>query len=47
MDETLKATYLADLAILSGLAYKSETIMTISIQPTGTELLLHLQPTRG
>ena len=29
MAEALKANYLADLAILSGLVYKSETIMTI------------------
>ncbi len=29
MDETLKANYLADLAILSGLVYEYETIMTI------------------
>ena len=29
MDETLRANYLADLAILSGLVYKLETIMAI------------------
>ena len=34
MDETLKATYLADLAILSGLVYKSETIRTIISEET-------------
>ena len=34
MDETLKASYLADLAILSGLMYKSETIMTIIAEET-------------
>ena len=34
MDETLKATYLADLAILSGLVYKSETVMTIIAEAT-------------
>ena len=34
MDETLKATYLADLAILSGLVYKSETIRTIIAEET-------------
>ncbi len=34
MDEPLKATYLADLAILSGLVYKSETIMTIIAEET-------------
>jgi hypothetical protein len=34
MDETLKANYLADLAILSGLVYKSETIMTIISEAT-------------
>ena len=34
MDETLKANYLADLAILSGLVYKSETIMTIISEET-------------
>ena len=34
MDETLKANYLADLAILSGLVYKSETIMTIIAEAT-------------
>ena len=34
MDEPLKASYLADLAILSGLVYKSETIMTIIAEET-------------
>ena len=34
MDETVKANYLADLAILSGLVYKSETIMTIIAEET-------------
>ena len=34
MDETLKANYLADLAILSGLVYKSETIMTAISEET-------------
>ena len=34
MDETLKATYLADLAILSGLVYEYETIMTIISEAT-------------
>ena len=34
MDETVKANYLADLAILSGLVYKSETIMTIMSEAT-------------
>ena len=34
MDGTLKANYLADLAILSGLAYKSETIMAIISEET-------------
>ena len=34
MDETVKANYLADLAILSGLVYKSETIMTIISEAT-------------
>ena len=34
MDEVLKANYLADLAILSGLVYKSETIMTIISEET-------------
>ena len=34
MDETLKANYLADLAFLSGLVYKSETIMTILAEET-------------
>ncbi len=34
MDETIKANYLADLAILSGLVYKSETIMTIIAEAT-------------
>ena len=34
MDETRKASYLADLAILSGLVYKSETIMTIISEET-------------
>ena len=34
MDETLKANYLADLAILSGLVYKSETIMTVISEET-------------
>ena len=34
MDETLKANYLADLAILSGLVYNSETIMTIISEET-------------
>ena len=34
MDETRKASYLADLAILSGLVYKSETIMTIIAEET-------------
>ena len=34
MDETRKASYLADLAILSGLMYKSETIMTIIAEET-------------
>ena len=34
MDETVKANYLADLAILSGLLYKSETIMTIISEAT-------------
>ncbi len=34
MDEALKANYLADLAILSGLVYKSETIRTILSEET-------------
>ena len=34
MDETLKANYLADLAILSGLVYKLETIMAIIAEET-------------
>ena len=34
MDETLKANYLADLAILSGLVYNLETIMTIISEAT-------------
>ena len=34
MDETLKANYLADLAILSGLVYKLETIMTVISEET-------------
>ncbi|MXX39091.1 MAG: hypothetical protein F4Y91_04795 [Gemmatimonadetes bacterium] len=34
MDEPRKANYLADLAILSGLVYKSETIMTIIAEET-------------
>ena len=34
MDEPLKASYLADLAILSGLVYKSETIRTIIAEET-------------
>ncbi len=34
MDETVKDNYLADLAILSGLVYKSETIMTIISEAT-------------
>ena len=34
MDETLKASYLADLAILSGLVYEYETIMTIIAEAT-------------
>ncbi|MCE2447343.1 MAG: hypothetical protein J4F35_02815 [Candidatus Latescibacteria bacterium] len=34
MDETVKETYLADLAILSGLVYTSETIMTIISEAT-------------
>ncbi len=34
MDEPRKASYLADLAILSGLVYKSETIMTIISEET-------------
>ena len=34
MDETVKANYLADLAILSGLVYKSETIITIISEAT-------------
>ena len=34
MDETVKANYLVDLAILSGLVYKSETIMTIIAEET-------------
>ena len=34
MDETIKANYLADLAILSGLVYKSETVMTIIAEAT-------------
>ena len=34
MDETLKANYLADLAILSGLVYEYETIMTIIAEAT-------------
>ena len=34
MDETVKASYLADLAILSGLVYKSETITTIISEAT-------------
>ena len=34
MDETVKANYLADLAILSGLVYKSETITTIISEAT-------------
>ena len=34
MDETLKASYLANLAILSGLVYEYETIMTIIAEAT-------------
>ena len=34
MDETLKANYLADLAVLSGLVYNLETIMTIISEAT-------------
>ncbi len=34
MDETVKANYLADLAILSGLVYRLETIMTIFSEAT-------------
>ena len=34
MDETVKANYLADLAILSGLVYRLETIMTIISEAT-------------
>ena len=34
MDETLKANYLTDLAILSGLVYTLETIMTIIAEET-------------
>ncbi len=34
IDETLKANYLADLAILSGLVYKLETIMAIIAEET-------------
>ena len=34
MDESVKANYLADLAILSGLVYKSETITTIISEAT-------------
>ncbi len=34
MDEPLKANYLADIAFLSGLVYKSETIMTIIAEET-------------
>ena len=34
MDETVKANYLADLAILSGLVYNLETIMTIIAEET-------------
>ena len=34
MDETLKVNYLADLAILSGLVYNLETIMTIISEAT-------------
>ena len=34
MDEPLKADYLADLAILSGLVYQSETIMTVISEET-------------
>ncbi|MCY3664664.1 MAG: hypothetical protein OXH81_03310 [Gemmatimonadetes bacterium] len=34
MDETLKANYLADLAILSGLVYRLETITTIISEAT-------------
>ncbi len=34
MDETLKANYLADLAILSGLVYNLETIRTIIAEET-------------
>ena len=34
MDETLKANYLADLAILSGLVYNLETIKTIISEET-------------
>ena len=34
IDETLKANYLADLAILSGLMYNLETIMAIIAEET-------------
>ena len=34
MDETFKANYLADLAILSGLVYNLETIRTIIAEET-------------
>ena len=34
MDETFKASYLADLAILSGLVYNLETVRTIIAEET-------------
>ena len=34
MDETLKANYLADLAILSGLVYRLKMIMTVISEET-------------
>ena len=34
MEETVKANYMADLAILSGLVYTSETITTIIAEET-------------
>ena len=34
MDETLKANYLANLAILSGLVYNLETVITIISEET-------------
>ena len=41
MDEPLKANYLADLAILSGLTYRLETLMAIISEATLYESSAH------